>query len=231
MEFGIQLCGWLIGVPLELLVIAALLRGAYKRFPFVFVFTIANFLTTVIEIPLTVAYYATGRSAAAERSMVYYYWRDEWILQVLVFAVVISLLYHATATLRARRMVRALLLGGAVLVAGTTFLVHYSNALIGVWMTPWTRDLNFSSAILDLALWSILIASKEKDHRLLMLSGALGIQFTGEAIGESLRHLFNTHVAEIPGNILIMLTNLVSLYIWWQTFRTAKPKGEARASN
>ena len=52
-------------------------------------------------------------------------------------------------------------------------------------MTPWTRDLNFCSAILDLALWALLIAAREKDHRLLLLSGGLGIQFTGEAIGES----------------------------------------------
>jgi len=37
-------------------------------------------------------------------------------------------------------------------------------------MTPWTCDLNFCSAILDLRCWMMLIAAREKDHRLLLLS-------------------------------------------------------------
>jgi len=219
MRFAIQLCGYGVGLPLELLIIAALLRGGYRRFPFIFAYIIVEFLTTVLEIPAYVAYY-TGHPFATGHGRAYYYWLDEGVLQALIFAVVISLVYHATAKLGSRRIVRASLVGGAILFAGASFLIHFQHGVVaGTWMTPWTRDLSFSSTILDLALWAMLIASREKDHRLLMLSGALGIQFTGEAIGESLRHLSRSTV--FPGNVLIMLTNLLFLYIWWQALRTA----------
>jgi len=223
MRFAIQFCGVLIGLPLELLIIATLLRGGYRRYPFILVYTIADFLTTVIELPSALGY-VRGMPWAAD-ALASVYWLDEAILQVLVYSVVMSLIYQATARLRSRRIVRASLIAGAILFAGISFLVHWNPALnVGSFMTPWTRDLDFCSAILDLALWALLIASREKDHRLLLLSGGLGIQFTGEAIGEATRDLaIRSHSRPISlfGNSLIMLTNLLFLYIWRQALRTA----------
>ena len=92
-------------------------------------------------------------------------------------------------------------------------------------MTPWTRDLNFSSVILDLGLWMMLIGQRKKDQRLLMLSGALGIEFTGDAIGASLRQLAqrnHSRSISFTGGTLGMLADLTFLFIWWQTFRTDK---------
>ena len=223
MRFAIQLCGVLIGLPLEFLIIAALLRGGYRRFPFILVYTIADFLATVIELPYALGY-VRGMPWAAN-ALASVYWLDETILQVLVYAVVMSLIYQATGKLRSRRIVRTALIAGAILFAGISLLIHRNPALnMGSFMTPWIRDLNFCSAILDLALWMLLIGSREKDHRLLLLSGGLGIQFTGEAIGESTRNLaMRSHSRPISlfGNSLIMLTNLLFLYIWWQALRTA----------
>jgi hypothetical protein len=68
----------------------------------------------------------------------------------------------------------------------------------------------------------LLIASREKDQRLLLLSGALGIQFTGEAIGESVRHLAavrRSHSISLLGSTLIVAADIVRSYIWWQVFR------------
>jgi hypothetical protein len=36
MRFAIQLCGLVVGLPLQLLIIGTLLRGGYRRFPFLF---------------------------------------------------------------------------------------------------------------------------------------------------------------------------------------------------
>jgi hypothetical protein len=223
MRFAILLCGLLIGVPLQLLIIAALLRGGYRRFPFIFVYMIVDFLTTVVEV-LPAVDYVRGTHGAAT-SLPSLYWPLEIIMQVLVYSVVMSLIYQATAKLRPRAIVRAALIAGAFLFAGISFLIHYSPALsAGLWMAPWTRDLNFCSAILDLALWALLIVSREGDHRLLLLSGGLGIKFTGEAIGASVRQLAlrnRSRPIALTGNTLIVLTNLVFLYIWWQALRTA----------
>jgi hypothetical protein len=177
----------------------------------------------VVDVPLALGYVRGMQGAAFAFPAVY--WFNAVVMQVLVYAVVMSLIYQATGQLRSRRIVRASLIAGAILFAGISFLIHRNPALnVGSFMTPWTRDLNFCSAILDLALWALLIASREKDHRLLLLSGGLGIQFTGEAIGESTRNLaLRSHSRPISmfGNSLIMLTDLLFLYIWWQALRTA----------
>jgi drug/metabolite transporter (DMT)-like permease len=88
-------------------------------------------------------------------------------------------------------------------------------------MTPWTRDLNFCAAILNVGLWVLLIGSRQKDRKLLLITGGLGLQFTGGAIGQALRDMSPTIVA--AASDFLMITNVARIYIWWVAFR-AKPK-------
>jgi|ERR1039457_2168847 hypothetical protein len=223
MRFAIQLCGLMIGLPLQLLIIGTLLRGGYRRFPFLFAYMVGDFLTTVVDVPSAMGYDRGMQWAAFAFPAIY--WFNAVAMQVLVYAVVMSLIYQATSRLGSRRIVRVSLIAGAMLFAGISFLIHWNPALNpGSFMTPWTRDLSFSSAILDLALWTLLIASREKDHRLLLLSGGLGIQFTGEAIGASIVQLaLRTHsrALSLSGGVVMVLADLMFLYIWWQALRTA----------
>jgi hypothetical protein len=84
-------------------------------------------------------------------------------------------------------------------------------------MTRWTRDLNFCAAILDLGLWALLIGSRRKEYKLLLITGALGLQFAGGAIGQALRDMSPAIVA--AASDFLMIANLARLYIWWQAFR------------
>jgi hypothetical protein len=227
-NFVIQVCGWLVGLPLEFLVISALARGPYRRFPLVFVYAIAVFVTTLVEIPPFVETFVTG-DAAILKHAARVYWVDELILQVLVFAVVISLIDQAISTSRWRRLARAGLPAGALLFAGISMFVHYLPlpASFGYWMTPWTRDISVCATILDLALWMMLIASRNADRRLLMISGALGMQFTGEAIGEAIRNLSMPHMVKalsLTGSVVSVAADMACLYVWWQTFRTPQDR-------
>jgi len=232
MRFAILLCGWAIGLPLQILIIGTLLRGGYRRFPFLFAYVIGDFLTTVADVPSAIDYYRGTQGATFAFPAVY--WLNAVVMQVLVYAVVMSLIYQATGTLRPRRIVRASLIAGAILFAGISFLIHWNPALNrGSFMTPWTRDLNFCSAILDLALWSLLIASRERDQCLLLLSGGLGIKFTGEAVGTSIRQLAlrtRSRTLSVSGGVLMLLANLLFLYIWWQAFRTTPVRQQRGAT-
>ena len=221
MRFAIDLAKLIVWFPLELLVIATLLRGQYRRFPFIFAYVVVEFLAVAAEIP---AYWVVYRGVnVAETPLVWLYNVNEVILQVLIYAVVISLIYKASETLQSRKMVRTSVIYGAILFAAGSFLFHYSpSAAIGTWMTPWTRDLSFCSVVLDLALWVLLISSRDKDHRLLLLSGGLGVRFTGEAIGESIRQLAlkrHSHGLSYSGSLLITIVDLLCLFVWWQALR------------
>jgi hypothetical protein len=222
-RFAIQLCGLVIGLPLQILIIGTLLRGGYRRFPFLFAYVVGDFMTTVVEVPSAVGYYRGSQWAAFAFPAVH--WFNVVVMQVLVYAVVMSLIYQATGALRARRIVRASLIAGAMLFAGISFLIHWNPALNrGSFMTPWIRDLNVCSSVLDLALWALLIAAREKDHRLLLLSGGLGIQFAGEAMGTSILQLAlrtRSRAMSLTGSVMMLLADLLFLYIWWQALRTA----------
>ena len=230
-RFVIQVCGWAVGLPLEVLAISALLRNGYRRYPLVFLYLLVNFVTTLVDIPMgTQSFFfpdAVNKSHTAKL-----YWINEGILQVLIFATVLSLIDLAISMSRWRRVMRVALAGGAFLFAAITFLIQYRpDPNIGVWMTPWTRDLSVCTTILDLALWMILIASRKSDRRLLLISGALGMQFTAEAIGEAVVNLSVPHrslTLALIGSVVAVAGNLICLYIWWQTFRTERKPLPAR---
>jgi len=224
MRLALQIAGWAFGLPLEILIISTLLRGGYRRFPFIFAYIVIDFITTVLEMPAELNYVRYGSQGSLMYTMLY--WSDELILQVLIYAVVLSLIYEVTRDLPSRRMLRISLIGGAVLIAGVSFLLHHSPGLnTGSYMTPWLRDLNFCSAILDLGLWALLLGSRSRDHQMLLLSGALGIKFAGESIGESVRQLAirsRSKPISLTGNVIIMLANIFFFYVWWQALRASK---------
>jgi len=200
------------------MIMAVLLRGQWKQYPFVFAYVLGDFLTTVLEIRPGLQY--ESATAQAKRSFVLLYWWDERVMQVLVFLLVISLIYRATAHLKTRNTLLLAVVCGILLFAGITLIIYYDPTVaVGRWMTPWLRNLNFCAAVLDLGLWALLIGAKRKDYRLLMVSGALGIQFTGGAIGQALRQLSHSSVQVTA--YFITLSNLACLYIFWQAFRTA----------
>ena|ERR1019366_76746 len=219
MQHVLQVCAYVLGVPLELMVVAALLRGDYRRYPFVFLYAVVDLLTTILEIQPSMAY-SSGTPEARHR-WAQMFWFNERIMQVLVFLLVISLVYRATRHLRPRRTLLAGTICGTVLVAAISFWAHYDPNLARRYMTPWTRDLNFCAAILDLGLWALLIGSRKKDYQLLLVTGALGIQFAGGAIGQSLRDMSPGIVA--AASDLAMVTSLARVYIWWRAFR-GKPQ-------
>jgi len=218
-RLAIQICGWLVGIPLELLILAALLRGAYRKYPFVFLYAVGEFLTTVAEAPASWAYIQGAHSTLGA-----VWWLDQLVIQLLIYAAVISLLYRATDSQPGRRGLRIAVVLGAAVFAGGSLAVHFYWGG-GSWHAAWMRDLNFCSAILDLILWTFLIAKRSTDTQLLLLSSGLGIQFCGDAIGEALRHLAihdRSRAISLTGGLVIMGSDLLFLFIWWRALRTAE---------
>jgi hypothetical protein len=229
-EFALQIFGYVVGLPLEILIISALLRGPYRRFPFVFAYIVALFLATLVQIPSYIFFY-TG--ATQIRSRAWVYWFAEAFILPLLLAVVLSLIWQAAEFARTRRLIRMSVFPAAALLVAGSFIVHYSSgpAEVGVWMTSLARDVNFAAAILDLLLWMMLAAKREKDRTILLLSGGLGIQFTAEAVGQSIRALAvsifggptpGAYAMVFGGNLIIMLANLGCLWIWRQALRAQR---------
>ncbi|MGA2591487.1 MAG: hypothetical protein ABSH32_16320 [Bryobacteraceae bacterium] len=219
MQQALQYCAWGVGLWLNLLVISALLRGSYRQYPFAFAYAVALLLSTIAEIAAS----ALPRGVRSE-----FYWVDEVILDILVFCVVIAFIDHAAADVNRNLVQRRWLITAAALIFAASFIIR-RDPLGGLnrWMTLVSRDLNICAVILDLMLWSLLLASRRPNRRLLLLSGGLGIQLTGAILGESVRGLSRSGL--IPGTLLEVITGLLGLYVWWRAFRPAPVARASRA--
>lgn len=222
----LQVVSWCVGLPLMLLVIAAMVRGPYKQYPVLFIYTVANLLFTVAGMPSYIAYYFYRR-LDARVGMAQWDFYDELILEPLAYAVVISLIYVAASHVRSRRAVLVGTIGGAILIAAISFFIHFSPSVEhGVWLADWQRDLDLCSEILALGLWALLLSTRGRNTRLLLVTGGLGIQFTGEAIGQALRSIASpghSHGLSYAGSFFSTVADLTALYVFWQAFRNHKP--------
>jgi hypothetical protein len=224
-QLVLQVASWCVGLPLMLLVIAAMIRGPYKQYPVLFIYTVANFLFTVDGMPSYIEYYFY-RLPDARARMGQWDFYDELILEPLAYAVVISLIYIAASHVRSRRAVLAGTIGGAILIAAASFFFHFSPSVEhGVWLALWQRDLDVASEILALGLWGLLLSTRGRDAQLLLVTGGLGIQFTGEAIGQALRSIASqghSHGLSYAGSFFSTVADLTALYVFWQAFRNHK---------
>ena len=124
MRAALQLVLYLIGLPLEVMVIAAMARSrAWRTFPLVFAYAVALLAASLVEVPVYATFFIRGARRGHTRA--FFYWLNEAVLQVLMFAAVISLIYLATEALENRTLIRRVLVAGAVLFAPLSLAIHY----------------------------------------------------------------------------------------------------------
>lgn len=203
----LQYGSWAIGLWLNILVISALMRGSYREYPFVFGYSMTLLLSTLIEI---------GLQFAPKPVQHQYYWFNEIILDLLVFCLVIAFIDEASQYSKQRTIPRRWLILISILIFFASFLLHRHESM-NLRMTLVSRNLNICAVILDLLLWSLLIAARRPDRRLMLLSGGLGLQLTGAIMGESLRNMSRDLV--LMGTLLEVTTGFLGLYIWWRALR------------
>lgn len=198
-----------VGLVLQVLLIAAMLRGVYRRYGALFLYALVLLVTTALE---AAAFFWPRYAAVASTE----YWLFDSIRQVLLYVVVISLILRATDQSAKRASIGRWLITGSTIFAALSLYFTYSRGL-NLWMTQFSRNLGFLAVILNLVLWAALLKQRRPDQTLLMVSGGMGIQMAGKAIGHSLRQL--SPGAVTAGNLVIVLSHLLCLYIWWQAFR------------
>jgi hypothetical protein len=183
----------------------------YREYRAIFFYTLFLLLSTLTDIA---AFYLLHPPTDAYNR---YYWIVEFLRQTALFAVVIALVFQAMPETRLRtHLVRVLVGLGVLFWLGS--LVVLQDDRLSLWMTRVIRNLSFCSAIVNMALWFILIAAERRNIRLLMVTAGLGLRMTGDAIGQALRH-FSPRTND-TGNVIIILSHMLCLFIWWRAFRS-----------
>lgn len=191
----------IIGVGVLLLAFVGLVSGPVRKFLVVVIYVGLELMSSLGLTIADVYYKAPDQRLRYE----HLYWTNEVALDVLLFLVMIVLTYKATPDGPNRKKVARVLTGIGVAALVLPVLLFHPT------FTPWptlqwfnstAEVLNFGAALMNLALWGALIASRQRDPQLLKVSAGLGVVVTAGAISYGLRHL-------IPlGGILRPLPNL-----------------------
>jgi hypothetical protein len=200
-----------VGLSLQVAVLAAMIRGHWKRVPALFAYCLIVFLGTVIH------FAALFDRGVWTKSTVKFYWVTEAIQQLLLFAALAAMILR-TQGRTGRSAMRMAIIPLACLVTGVSLWAH-QHASLSLWMTGFNRDLSFVLVVLNLVLWMSL--SRGGDRLLLALCSAIGIQMAGQAIGHALRTL--APVMVWPGNLFIIGGHLLCFYFLWRAFASHSP--------
>jgi hypothetical protein len=202
------------------LVIAAMLRAGVRRNPLIFAYMVAMFLLVFVQMPAALAFSRTRSQPDFYRVL---HTVAQGITYPLLLSAVVSLLFQATETVKARHLIRTVVGFGVPLLVLISFAVHYPGGKnLTLLMTPWMRDLNFCAAALDLFVWALLLAGPHKNPHTLLLAGGLGIAFAGDALTNAVRSIA-IHIVSRPlwtsADALAMIADAAWLYVWWQAFK------------
>jgi len=222
MSWAIQTVEICVSALIQLLNLSVLVRGQFRRFPIfssylaiLFGFTVAT-ASLLFETPASPSFYAKV------------YWVGDLILNTLLAAVVLDLIYHAMESDPKRGPTIWLLILSALVVVGVSYFFSASPNR-NFTMSTFTRSLGFWAALLNLILWIRLIRLRTSQTILLMLSTGIGLQFAGQAIGQSIRTLGPGF--ETLGNHVLSVSHILCLYVWWQALKLGEAQQNAATSN
>jgi len=200
---------------LQLLLIWRMQRGTwYRGYTLLFLYVVLTFLADVTMWAIT---FGISGFSASRKVYALYYWTGESVQQFLIFLVMLSLIRRALDGVSgASRWNWTLVLFSLLGISGTMLLAPQGrNAAF--YMTILARNLSFCTLLLNLALWTAVLRARQRSFQLLLVSGGIGFQTAGKAIGHSLRSLSPSATA--TGNLLIVLGHILCLAIWARAFR------------
>jgi hypothetical protein len=111
------------------------------------------------------------------------------------------------------------ILGGLVVIVILVPLLIFKGPFTSTpWLNHTSQLWSFAGAILNLGLWSALVANRKRDPQLLAVSAGLGVAVTGAAISYGVRGYFSTKTIWVP-DAFMSATFVVCMLIWCWTFR------------
>jgi len=202
-----------LSVCLQLVLIFFLLRGYYRRYGIFLAYCIIQLVMIAFQ---NGAYYTAGLNSALYRNV---YWTSEVLAYLLLFIMVILMTDRVLQGSPMRPKAARFLL--IITIAATALpFVLYHPYFTGRWYRHACQLLSLSGAVMNLILWTAMLAKRERDAQLMKVSVGLGLGVTGVAIAYGLFQFLSADWLWIADS-LRSLTLLIMLAIWCAAFRAA----------
>jgi hypothetical protein len=202
----------LIRIVLLVFIIPYLVGRVGKAYPVFFATTLVLALTSVADLGRLTAF---GRSA----EFAGLYWFNEILRQGFTFLLVISLIYQSLSDHPARKRVRRWLVLCSLVVLALAYSFAGGGSL-NEKMTGTLQYLNVTAIVLNLILWFSLVRARKGERLPVLISGGLGLQATGFALGLSLSQFWRISKAfGYLGGYVQAIAGLLCLYVWYRGVR------------
>jgi len=203
-----------IGIALQVALVFFLLPRGVRKFPILMLHAVARLLADAAEVTLS---RKLGFGAALYAKV---YWTSEVFIDMLLFLMVIVFTYQVLEGSPMRAQAARLLTGVGVVAVLAPFAIYHQRVLFSNnWFNGVIQWLNFGAGIMNLALWTALLANKKRDPQLVAVSIGLGLAVTGAALGFGFRQFFRQGGMRNAANLEQILTHLLGLTVWCWTFR------------
>lgn len=211
---------WSIGL-MQLGTVIFLLWGPARKYAFVLEYCLLQLFTSALEVVVSREF---GTGSKQYRTA---FWTDEIVLDLLLFFILLLLTHRAMEGSPAQGAMDRMLGAVAAMAAALPFVLYRGAFVKTAWFDHTSQLLNFGAAILNLGLWTALLASPGKDRQLLTVSAGFGVTATGVAISFGLRRMIQVRgPAWLAANMVFAFAHLAGAIILCWAFR---PVG-ARAS-
>ena len=213
----------LISLILQLGIIVFLLQGAFRKYPLVLIYSLTRLITTVLEVAVR---QKGGKETLFFRQV---YYSDRVVLNLVLFVMVSAIIYRLLEGKPQRPVIGKVLVGIVSAVLFLPFLV-LSRPFTIHWLNGMSQFLYFGSGIMTLVLWTVLMSSKPRDSKLLMLTMGLGVAMSGAAITFGLHEWMGSRRLEWMPNLFLQATHITGLLLWCWAFRPATRQSIAPAN-
>jgi len=206
----------IIGLVLDILVVAYLVRGPLKRFVFVFCYCLVEAVGFVIG---SLSYLHLGPRGLRYES---FFWAADLVIHGLTTLILLSLIRESLGSNAHLKRLASWVLPVAVIGVAVGSVLTFQDPSINVWMTPVSRNLSFCEEILNFMLWTALIRNRDYDRLLLFISAGIGVQVTGEVIGHTIRTFMRKGTMIWLPDTLLMVSEIICLLTWVWAFSRSK---------
>ena len=219
-----------VGIALQIVLVYNLTVKRYSiRLAYLYAYSIVLVLTDGLDLGMRIL----QPSLVVHASRMWaYYWFNDFVREFSLFLFIASLLYLAAGhSPDAKRLSQRA--SAAVVVIAIISGFYFRSERLSTWATEVVRNVSFAVVFVNVALWSALIRSGEPERLPLMLSAGIGLQMTGEAMGQALRsspirHRF--HSVVLIGNLVLILSHILCLLTWLYALRADERRLEAAAA-
>lgn len=211
--------GPVLALLLQAFLLSRFLDGRNRNYPLAILYSLLLFVLTTLAI-----LWQNGVSwivqALPNASIVQFQSALE-ILMHLVLLILMLQLIRQTQAERGEASHNTLLIGGIAILTFATTMYWVRSSPPVIQFNRVRQVMSFFMVLLNLYWWTLLLGSKKVSRRILLLSTGIGLQMTGQVIGDGILSFLkrpDQFLIIIAGLLVIFLTHFCSLAAWYEAF-------------